>query len=227
MGVSVLHMHMVVGNPKARSRTWEAASEVVRQVAERAKTYGFTVEESQEDLTLLGSELVQWPSPSVEEALGRISEVDFLVVASPTFKASYSGLLKMFLDQMPPGFLSGKTVVPVMVGASPHHGLAVDVLLSPQAKRFGINILREDQVSVSRHFAGKPDRMVEESLPYHWCEDIPVLSDCLASLACRLWDSYDGGDHTFYVGEVVTLHPGEGRPLLFFHSAYRRIGDVL
>lgn len=100
-------------------------------------------------------------------------------------------------------------------------------LFISQAKRFGISILREDQVPISRHFAGKSDPAVEESLGYDWFEDIPVLSDCLGSLACRLWAGYDGGDHTLYLGEVVSLKAGEGRPLLFFQSAYRGIGDVL
>lgn len=100
-------------------------------------------------------------------------------------------------------------------------------LLIPRAKRFGVSILRENQVPVSRHFAGKPDPVAAESLRYDWFQDIPVLSDCLASLACRLWATYEGGDHTLYLGEVVNLKAGEGRPLLFFQSAYHAIGDVL
>ncbi|MBX5437295.1 MAG: flavin reductase family protein [Alicyclobacillaceae bacterium] len=89
--------------------------------------------------------------------------------------------------------------------------------------RFAVNILREDQAPVSQHFAGKPNPDVEQGLAYAWYDDIPYLEDCLASLACKLWASYDGGDHTLYLGEVLNIVVRDGDPLLFFRSKYRQI----
>jgi FMN reductase len=48
---------------------------------------------------------------------------DVLVVASPTYKATYSGLLKAFLDRLATGSLAGKTAVPVLLGGAPNHQL--------------------------------------------------------------------------------------------------------
>jgi flavin reductase (DIM6/NTAB) family NADH-FMN oxidoreductase RutF len=86
--------------------------------------------------------------------------------------------------------------------------------------RFGVNILRANQAAISDHFAKKLDPDVEKQLSYQWIEDIPVLADCLANIACRLWQDYDGGDHTLYLGEVVHLRANEGDPLVFFRGKY-------
>jgi FMN reductase len=62
------------------------------------------------------------------------------VVASPTFKASYTGLLKAFLDWFSSTDLSGVTVVPLMVGAGPQHALAVEVHLRPVLVELGASL---------------------------------------------------------------------------------------
>lgn len=92
---------------------------------------------------------------------------------------------------------------------------------------FGVSILRADQVEVSRHFAGQARPAVASSLRYRWAQDVPVLADCLAYLACRLWASYDGGDHTIYVGQVQELGIHDGEALMFWRSRYHRIGQAL
>lgn len=95
----------------------------------------------------------------------------------------------------------------------------------PVAKCFGVNILRYDQRDISNHFAGKVDLDVERKVTYTHIDNIPVMTDCLASIACRLWAKYDGGDHSLFVGEVVDLNVNGGDPLLFFQSSYRRLGS--
>ena len=60
-----------------------------------------------------------------------------LVVASPTYKATYSGLLKAFLDRLATGSLAGKTAVPVLLGGAPNHQLAVDVHFTPLLLELG------------------------------------------------------------------------------------------
>ena len=53
-----------------------------------------------------------------------------------------------------------------------------------------------------------------------------LFDEALATLECRTWAVYDGGDHSIVVGEVLALdlvHP-EGDPLLYFRSAYHHLG---
>lgn len=54
----------------------------------------------------------------------------------------------------------------------------------------------------------------------------PLLRGALAWFECRTWASYDGGDHTIIVGEVVNLTLGSDEPpLLYFRSTYRTVAD--
>jgi len=69
-----------------------------------------------------------------------VSGCSLLVVASPTFKASYTGLLKCFLDWFGTTGLSGAVTVPVMVGAGPAHALAVEVHLRPVLVEIGATL---------------------------------------------------------------------------------------
>lgn len=96
-----------------------------------------------------------------------------------------------------------------------------DVLL--QARRFGVSFLGVGQQDVSNHFAGRPDPGVEARLSYKWVDGCPVLEPNVGYLACRLKQTYDGGDHTIFIGEVTGLSPGEGEPLIFLRGRYRQL----
>jgi FMN reductase len=63
--------------------------------------------------------------------------LDLVVFASPTYKASYTGLLKVFLDRFPSNGLDGVVAVPLMLGAGPGHQLAPEVFLKPVLAELG------------------------------------------------------------------------------------------
>ena len=91
-------------------------------------------------------------------------------------------------------------------------------------RHFAVNVLREDQRSLSDHFANfKGDRW--EGLAYEtWETGCPILPDALASFECDYRYTYDGGDHVIFVGEVKRMDlRGAGRPLLYFGGTYHRI----
>ncbi|MFI9557548.1 NAD(P)H-dependent oxidoreductase [Nonomuraea endophytica] len=113
----------VVGNPRPGSRTAAAA----RTLAEKlAGPPGPVVE-----LAELGPALLAGGDPRVEAAVATVRAAEMVIVASPTFKATYTGLLKVFLDLLPANALAGAVAVPLMVGASPSHALAPELLLKP------------------------------------------------------------------------------------------------
>ena len=89
---------------------------------------------------------------------------------------------------------------------------------------FAINILSVDQLEVARHFAGQPlDREPEWVLN----GNVPMLIGNAATLECRAWNHYDGGDHIIVVGEVRSLTLGDAEPLLFHEGMFHRIGERL
>jgi FMN reductase len=129
---------VVVGNPKPRSRTLTAARAVA--VAAAAACDLDATDAAEVDLAPLGPQLFDWSSAEVKDAVARIADCSLVVVASPTYKAAYTGLLKAFLDWYPTTGLSGVAVVPVMVGAGAQHALAVEVHLRPVLVEIGATI---------------------------------------------------------------------------------------
>ena len=89
------------------------------------------------DLALVGSQLFDWSSGDVKELVSALSVADVAIVASPTYKATYTGLLKSFLDWFGQTGLAGVVAVPVMVGGSPVHALAPEVFLRPLLVEIG------------------------------------------------------------------------------------------
>jgi FMN reductase len=121
---------VVVGNPKARSRTYEAAHIVAERLSGHRPELSI-------DLTELGAALLDWSDAKVAELVAAVQASTLLVVASPTYKATYTGLLKLFLDRISGGALAGVTAVPVMLGGHWKHALAPDLLLKPVLVELG------------------------------------------------------------------------------------------
>lgn len=70
-------------------------------------------------------------SPAVARFNEQLAEADGLLVATPVYKASFSGALKTLLDVLPERALAGKVVLPLALGGSPAHLLALDYALKP------------------------------------------------------------------------------------------------
>ncbi len=68
---------------------------------------------------------------AIELAVAQVARAEVLVIATPIYKAAYSGLLKTFLDLLPSDALRGKTVLPLATGGSLAHLLALDYTLRP------------------------------------------------------------------------------------------------
>lgn len=122
---------VVVGNPRTGSRTRDAGIRVGFALTDHAPK---TVIE----LSALGPGLLGWGDPSVDAAMAAVTGSDLVVFASPTFKASYTGLLKLFLDQFASRTgLSDVLCVPVMLGAGAAHAFTADHLLRPILSELG------------------------------------------------------------------------------------------
>ena len=68
---------------------------------------------------------------AIKRALAAVADADAVVIATPVYKASFTGLLKAFLDLLPQDGLAGKLVLPLATGGSQSHMLALDYALRP------------------------------------------------------------------------------------------------
>lgn len=121
---------VVVGNPKPASRTLQAATYLARELTGAEPDLVV-------DLATLGASLLDWSDPTVATLVTQVGEADLVVFASPTYKAAYTGLLKLFLDRFAGGTGLSGLAVPLMLGGSPAHALAPEHTLRPVLTEIG------------------------------------------------------------------------------------------
>jgi flavin reductase (DIM6/NTAB) family NADH-FMN oxidoreductase RutF len=99
--------------------------------------------------------------------------------------------------------------------------------LLQQKRQFGVNVLKQEQQSVSRYFAQTEENEETEAklgIRYRWTESgIPLLEDSLVHIACKVTAAHVAGDHTIFVGQVESTEIFDGDPLVYFRGAYRRV----
>lgn len=119
---------LIAGSPSDRSRS----AALLDSISHRLKTRGANVERLLiRDLSPQALLLADTSHLSVRRAIEQVARARAVVIATPVYKAAYSGVLKVFLDLLAQNALQGKTVLPLATGGSPHHMLALDYALRP------------------------------------------------------------------------------------------------
>jgi FMN reductase len=125
---------LIAGSPSDPSRS----AALLDAVQQRLQLRGVDVERLQiRDLSPQALLLADFGHPSVVGAVAQVARARAIVVATPVYKAAYSGVLKVFLDLLPQTALKDKTVLPLATGGSPHHMLALDYALRPVLQSLG------------------------------------------------------------------------------------------
>jgi flavin reductase (DIM6/NTAB) family NADH-FMN oxidoreductase RutF len=145
----------------------------------------------------------------------------------------------------------GVTVVATVDAGGKPHGMTVNALTSVSldpvlalfcwerdssrhdpvlsSRRWTVSVLSAGQEKLSHWFAARErhgtDQFAGLATRRGAHTDVPILTEALAWLECRTWATYDGGDHTIVVGEVLDLGLGadDGNPLLYYRSEYRTL----
>lgn len=151
---------VIAGNPKPQSRTLDAG----KLLAARLGAGNPQII----DVVDLGPGLLGWGDPAVKAAIATVQEADLAIFASPTYKASYTGLLKLFLDQFATGDgLKDVTAIPLMLGGGLAHYLAPELLLKPVLVELGAICPVPGVYQLDKNYADDPalDVWVERWLP--------------------------------------------------------------
>jgi FMN reductase len=122
---------VISGNPRAGSRTSTLAAAVGTALGGASATV---------EVGALGAGLLTPGDAATAGALSAIREADVLVVATPTYKGSYTGVLKVLLDQLPAGALAGKRAVPVVTAGVAPQAAAAAALLSQLLAELGAEV---------------------------------------------------------------------------------------
>lgn len=125
---------LIAASPSLNSRSSSllaAAGERLKPLGLRTRTLNLRDLPAQ---SLLHAEV---DDAAIAEAVRLVHEARVLVLATPIYKAAYSGLLKVFLDLLPQDGLRGKIVWPLATAGSPAHLLALDYALRPVIASLG------------------------------------------------------------------------------------------
>lgn len=76
--------------------------------------------------------------PVIADAYKKLSSADIIVIGTPVYKASYTGLMKHFFDLIDPKLLAGKVAILAATGGSDQHALMLEYQLRPLASFLGI-----------------------------------------------------------------------------------------
>jgi len=123
---------VVSGNPRAGSRTSTLAVAVGTALGGASEVV---------EVGALGAGLLTPGDPATAAAVAAVQGADLLVVATPTYKGSYTGILKVLLDQLPANALAGKHAVPVTVAGIAPQAEAAAALLAQLLGELGATVL--------------------------------------------------------------------------------------
>lgn len=92
---------------------------------------------------------------------------------------------------------------------------------------FAVNFLSGRQKRLAWAFANREKAGLRDVAHHHVSTGVPVLSEALAYLSCRLVNTFEGGDHTILLGEVTELGVPRRHqePLIFFRGSLSALED--
>jgi len=95
----------------------------------------------------------EFDHPAICRAREQVAAARVVVIATPIYKASFSGLLKSFLDLLPQDALRGKSVLALGTGGSAAHLLALDYALKPVLAALGARHIVDSVYAIDAQFA--------------------------------------------------------------------------
>lgn len=150
-----MHITSLSASPSERSRSAWLTQFALTRLEGRGTQYDDILVRKLPAAALLAADL---QDAEIAAAVRAVEQADLIVVGTPIYKAAYSGLLKVFLDLLPPDALRGKLVLPLATGGSPAHFLALDYALKPVLSALGARHVLDGvfatDAQLRRHEAG-------------------------------------------------------------------------
>jgi FMN reductase len=127
MNATTINAIGISSSPAARSKSRALLERTLASLVERGATTTLV------DLAALPADalLGRRRSSAVDEALARVADATIVIASTPVYRATYSGLLKVFFDLLPLNGLVDKTGIAIATGGSPAHQLVIDHGLRP------------------------------------------------------------------------------------------------
>lgn len=175
---------LLAGSPSAPSRS----TRLLHHTGDRLARLGHSTDRLQvRDLPATALLQADFAHAGLAMARALVASADALVIATPVYKAAYSGVLKAFLDLLPQDGLKGKLVLPLATGGSQSHMLALDYALRPVLAALGArHVLPSIYATDAQVLWSQADGIVlDADIAHRIGEGVDMLSDALLRPVAR------------------------------------------
>ena len=152
----------ISGSPSANSRS----TKLLDHIASRLQRQGVLTQELVvRDLPAEDILFGRFDSASIRAAGEQIDRASGIVIATPIYKAAASGVLKAFLDLLGQNALAGKVILPIGIGGSPAHLLAIDYSLRPVLAALGATQVLSSVYAIDKQVhVDKAERVLDDEI---------------------------------------------------------------
>ncbi|MCI2420755.1 NADPH-dependent FMN reductase [Saccharopolyspora sp. K220] len=178
---------VISGSPSRTSKTERIGEHVAQRLAAADRSVEHLRVRTLPAEALLGADT---RDPAIADATASVAEADGIVLATPTYKAAYSGLLKTFLDLLPQFGFAGKAVLPLATGGTVAHVLAIDYALRPVVHSLGARHAVQSFFLLDKHLS-----VVGDQLSVH-----PDSAEPLTDVIEQFTKALDGVPHATVLG---------------------------
>lgn len=145
----------IVGSPAVRSRTQVLSQYVLASLRQhyRAATASYSAIDFPAGVLLSG----HYDHEVIQAFIQTVRESDGIVIATPIYKAAYTGVLKALLDLLPQDAFKNKVILPLATAGSLAHLLSIDYALKPVLSALGGRLIvdsvygTENQIILGEH----------------------------------------------------------------------------
>ncbi|GAA4615331.1 NADPH-dependent FMN reductase [Saccharopolyspora hordei] len=178
---------VISGSPSRTSKTERIGDHIAQRLTAAGRRVDHLRVRTLPADALLGADT---RAPAIADALAAVDAADGIVLATPTYKASYSGLLKSFLDLLPQFGFAGKAVLPLATGGTIAHVLAIDYALRPVVHSLGARHVVQSFFLLDKHVT-----VVDDEVSVH-----PDSGGPLADVIEQFAKALDGVPHNTVLG---------------------------
>ncbi|BBD57985.1 NADPH-dependent FMN reductase [Nostoc sp. HK-01] len=147
----------IAGSPSHPSRTYGILEYATKLLAKEGLHIDII---SVRDLPAEDLLFGKYDSPALEQPKALLAQADGVIIATPIYKAAYTGVLKAFLDLLPQKSLTGKVVLPLATGGTIAHLLAIEYALKPILGELGARNILATVYAVDKQIQKQPDDSV-------------------------------------------------------------------
>ncbi|BAY98786.1 NADPH-dependent FMN reductase [Tolypothrix tenuis PCC 7101] len=152
------HILAIAGSPSHPSRTYSLLEYASKLLVQQGVTVDII---SVRDIPAEDLAYGRYDSPALEKPKALLEKADGVIIATPIYKAAYTGVLKAFLDLLPQKSLAGKVVLPLATGGTIAHLLAIEYALKPVLSELGARHILSTIYSIDKQIQVQADGSIQ------------------------------------------------------------------